>query len=242
MARDQGGPGRADHDWQDTRAEFRFPLVALGLTTAVSGLVDAFTLLRYGVFTANQAGNIVQTGMGLGGQFPAWPAASASIVGFGVGAVVGARLRRTARMPPPAAELTGVIVAAAVWAAADVALDSGAGGAGYRALLTTTSALTLGILARLFLRTAGTKTATTYQSGTVLSAADGLAGWIRSGGRWGSAARKWTLGLLGIGCYAGGGAVGALAHHWPAAVFALTVAILAVLLAIVRPSPPRGAA
>ena|SRR5690606_3332117 len=107
MVPEQGGSGHADsaagYDWQDTRSEFRFPLLALGLTTAVSGLVDAFTLLRYGVFTANQAGNVVQIGIGLGGKFPAWPAASASVAGFGVGRcwACGYESFRTWRRPPP---------------------------------------------------------------------------------------------------------------------------------------------
>lgn len=235
-------PDRTGDDWQDTRTEFRFPLLALGLTTGVSGLVDAFTLLRYGVFTANQAGNVVHIGMGLGGAFPGWPAALASVAGFGAGAVLGGRLRKAARLPPPAAELIGVIAAATLWSVADLVLDSGTDYTGYRALLTAVSALVLGILARLFLRTAGVRTTTTYQTGTVLSVADGLARWIRGGGRPGRATRTWLLGLLGIGCYAAGGALGAVVRGWPAAVFALTVAALATLLVIVRPGPRRAGA
>lgn len=61
------------------------------------------------------------------------------------------------------------------------------------------SPLAPGVPAWLFLRTAGTKTSTTYQSGTVLSVAGGLAEWIRSWGRRAARVRTWTLGPLGRG-------------------------------------------
>lgn len=227
-------------DWQDTRSEFRYPLVALALTAAVSGLIDAFTLLHYGVFTANQSGNIVHVGMGLSGSFPQWRAALASIVGFGVGGALAGPLRRARRRPRPVGELVGVIVAVALWSVADIVLASGSHDAAYRILLAALAAVGLGILAMLFLRIAGIKTTTTYQTSTVLNAAQGLSDWIGGKGRRGSVpARRWMLGLLGIGCYGAGGGAGALAQRSPAWVFALAISVLATLLATVR--PPRRA-
>lgn len=173
--------------------------------------------------------------MGLSGSFPDWPAALASIVGFGVGGVVGGQLRHALRRSPPVPELVGVIVTVALWAVADLLLQSGSRERTQRVLLAALGAVSLGMLARLFLRTVGVKTTTTYQTGTVLNAAQGLSDWIGHKGRRGSGARRWTLGLLGIGCYGGGGTIGAIAQRSPAWVFALTIAILTTLLATVRP-------
>lgn len=221
-------------DQQDTASEFRFPLVALALTTAVAGLIDAFTLLRYGVFTANQSGNIVHVGMGLSGRFPAWLVALASIVGFAVGGVVAGRLRRFSRTSPPVTDLVGAIAVLALWATADILLDSGSRDRTYRVLLAALAAIGLGFLAMLFLRTAGVKTTPTYQTSTVLNAAQGLSEWIRRRGHSSGAARRWTLGLLGISCYAAGGGIGALAQRSLAWVFVLAIAVVATLLVLAR--------
>ena len=226
-----GPPTGGTGGWQDVQKEFRLPLVALALTTVVAGLVDAFTLLRYGVFTANQSGNIVHVGMGLSGRFPQWPAALASIVAFGAGGALAARLRRSHRDSPPARELVGVIVAVTLWSVADVLLESGQGDRGRQAGLAALAAVSLGILALLFARTAGVMTTTTYQTSTVLSAAQGLSDWIGRGDRSRRASRRWRLGLIGICGYALGGAIGALIQRSPAWVFGLAIGILATLLA-----------
>ena len=221
-------------DQQDTAVEFRYPLVALALTTAVAGLIDAVTLLRYGVFTANQSGNIVHVGMGLSGHFSPWPVALASIVGFGVGGAVGGPLRRAATASPPVTELLGVIVVFTLWATADFLLDSGSRDRTHQVLLAALAAVGLGILAVLFVRTAGVKTTPTYQTSTVLNAAQSLSAWIARRGHNPSAARRWTLGLVGIACYAAGGAIGAIAQRSVAWVFVLAIAVLATLLAVAR--------
>ena len=223
-------------DQEDTTVEFRYPLVALTLTTAVAGLIDAFTLLRYGVFTANQSGNIVHVGMGLSGRFPQWLVALASIVGFAVGSVAAGRLRRITRTSPPVAELIGVIAVLAAWATVDIRLDSGRGDRTQQVLLAALAAIGLGILARLFLRTAGVKTSTTYQTITVLNATRALATWLGRRGHNPAAARTWLLGLLGIAGYAAGGGIGALAQRSLAWVFALAIGVVAMLLAVTRAS------
>lgn len=221
-------------DQQDTAAEFRYPLVALALTTALAGLVDAFTLLRYGVFTANQSGNIVHVGMGLSGRFPPWLTALASIVSFGLGGVAAVRLRRFSRPLPPVNELLGVVVVLALWATADVLLDSGSRDRTHRILLAALAAFGLGMLAMLFLHTAGIKTSTTYQTSTVLNTAQALSDWISRRGRSAGAARRWMLGLIGIGGYAVGGGIGAVTQRSLAWVFVLAIAVVATLLAIAR--------
>lgn len=221
-------------DQQDTAVEFRYPLLALALTTAVAGLIDAFTLLRYGVFTANQSGNVVHVGMGLSGRFPQWLVAAASIVGFGLGGVAAGRLRRLSATSPPVTELVGVITVLALWAMADILLDSGRGERRYQVLLAALAAVGLGLLARLFVRTAGVKTSTTYQTSTVLNATRALSEWIGSRGHSPDAARRWMLGLVGIAGYAVGGAVGAVAQRSGAWVFVFAIAVVAALLAVVR--------
>jgi uncharacterized membrane protein YoaK (UPF0700 family) len=228
------GSPAATGDQQDTTVEFRYPLLALVLTTVVAGLIDAFTLLRYGVFTANQSGNVVHVGMGLSGRFPQWLVAAASIVGFGVGGVVAGRLRRVSPTSPPVAELVGVITVLALWATADLLLDSGRGDRTQQVLLATLAAIGLGLLARLFLRTAGVRTSTTYQTSTVLNTTRALSEWIGSRGRRPDAARRWMLGFVGVAGYAVGGGIGAVVQRSVAWVFVLALAVVAALLAVAR--------
>jgi uncharacterized membrane protein YoaK (UPF0700 family) len=234
-----GGAGGAA-DPQDALAEFRFPVVALVLTTGVAGMADAFTLLRYGVFVANQSGNLVHSGMAIGGKFPDWPAALASIAGFGLGGTLATLVRRRGRVgrwAPPAGELVTAILTAVVWALVDVAVATAHPGPGQRALLAAVGAVTLGILAVLFVRTAGIRTTTTYQTGTVLSTAQAFADLVQRAVRHTTAVRRWSLGLLGITCYALGGTVGSLIVGRPGLVFALGIGVLVALLLLIR--PPR---
>jgi uncharacterized membrane protein YoaK (UPF0700 family) len=223
----------SDGDQQDATVEFRFPLVALALTTALAGLVDAFTLLRYGVFTANQSGNIVHVGMGLSGRFPEWLVALTSVASFGLGGVAAVRLRRFSPPSPPVSELIGVIVVFALWATADILLDSGRDRP-QRILLAALAAFGLGLLAKLFVHTAGITTNTTYQTSTVLGAAQALADWIVRRGHSANAARRWILGLVGITGYAAGGAIGTIAQRSLAWAFVLALAVVTTLLALSR--------
>jgi len=233
------GGGGTDR-WQDAESEFRYPVLALALATGIAGFVDAFSLLRFGVFTANQSGNLIHLGMGLAGHFPVWPAALASIVGFGLGGALAHLLRHrveSSRRAPPGPQLVVVIGAILLWAGLYEALAVRHLGLAQRVPLAAVGAVGMGMLAVLFVRTAGVKTTTTYQSGTVLNAGENFVSWLRRSDRRGPSSRRWLLGFLGIGCYAAGGGGGALVTPWPVWVFAGAVAGLVTLLTIVR--PPR---
>ncbi|MGW0434367.1 DUF1275 family protein [Micromonospora sp. NPDC003197] len=240
-----GGPAPGGSDasrWQDAESEFRQPVLALALATGVAGYVDAFSLLRYGVFVANQSGSLIHLGMGLAGHFPGWPAALASIVGFGLGGGLAHLLRRRVeshRRAPPGPQLVVVIGVVLLWAGLEQALAvrHGQFGLAQRVPLAAVGAIGMGMHAVLFVRTAGVKTTTTYQSGTVLNTGENFVNWLRHSDRRRSSNRRWLLGFVGTGCYAAGGGFGALVTPWPVWVFVGAVAGLVVLLGIVR--PPR---
>lgn len=239
--RDPGSASSGDSArWQDAESEFRQPVLALALATGVAGYVDAFSLLRYGVFVANQSGSLIHLGMGLAGHFPVWPAALASIVGFGLGGGLAHLLRRRVeshRRAPPGPQLSVVIGVLLGWAGLEQALAVRQFGLAQRVPLAAVGAVGMGMLAVLFVRTAGVKTTTTYQSGTVLNTGENFVNWLRRRDRHRPGNRRWLLGFVGTGCYAAGGGFGALVTPWPVGVFAGAVVALVVLLTIVR--PPR---
>jgi uncharacterized membrane protein YoaK (UPF0700 family) len=225
-----GSAGTGQGDQQDARAEFRIPLLALVVTTGVAGFLDAFSLLRYGAFVANQSGNVVHIGMGLAGWHPHWPTAAASLVGLAVGTGTMSRLRRGhGRWAPAARTLAGTIAALAIWAVLNSVLHTGMHSEVARLALTALGGYAMGNLTTLFSSMRGLAATITYQSGTVAKlgerAARSLAGpgGGRSRARWGV-----FIGLLGLLGYGGGGAIGAVAQVFP--VWMPVWALLALLL------------
>ena len=84
-------------------------VVAMGLLTAVTGLVDATSYLGLGhVFTANMTGNVVFLGFALGGA-PGFsvPTSLVALGAFVLGAVLGGRL-----LPSGAAERRSLVTLA----------------------------------------------------------------------------------------------------------------------------------
>ncbi|GAA0715663.1 DUF1275 domain-containing protein [Dactylosporangium roseum] len=230
----------------DSRAEYRFPLLALATTTGVAGLLDALALTRYGVFVANQSGNLMHLGMGLAGHDPLWPASAASIGAFGFGAGIAFRVRRVCgpehRPDPAVVQCCLALTALILWAVVDVTLDRGVPDPGRRAVLAAAGAFFMGCLGGLFVRTAGFATTITYQSGTVIKTGQRIVSWITgSGESRRKAAQGAMLGLLGLVGYVSGGFVGALASSRPIVTFALAVAALVVLMLTLRSArrPPR---
>jgi uncharacterized membrane protein YoaK (UPF0700 family) len=219
--------------------EFRFPLLALAVATGVAGLMDALATVRYGVFVANQSGNLVHVGMGLGGRDPLWLASACSIGAFGFGAGIAFAVRRACgpgRRPDPAvAGFCLALAALLLWAVLDAALDRGAPGLDRRAVLAAAGAFFMGCLGGLFARTAGIATTITYQSGTVMSTGTRVVAWITGS----SAARREAsqgvmLGLLGIGGYVSGSFFGALAGSRSMPIFGLAAAVLVALMLTLR--------
>lgn len=215
-----GPPRPADPrgaDLEDSYREFRLPLLVLAVSTFVAGLLDAFAFLRYGVFAANQSGNAVLLGVGLAGEYPAWPGAAASLVAFAAGAGATSRLRAArGRRAPAARGLAAAVVTVWLWAALNVLFEYGRGGPHPRVGLAAAGGFAMGCLATLFVRTAGIATTITYQSGTVAKTGERLAAWLTGPGVDRSAARRAALlGLLTLACYTAGGGVGTLAQQRP---------------------------
>ncbi|MFB9185917.1 DUF1275 family protein [Dactylosporangium sucinum] len=206
------------------------------MATAVAGLMDALALTRYGVFVANQSGNLIHVGMGLAGHDPLWPASAASIGAFGVGAGIASRVRRV-RGPDPAVVEFGLALAALIlWAVVDAALDRGVPGApGPRAVLAAAGAFFMGCFGGLFVRTAGIATTITYHSGTVMKTGERLVAWMTGSGQ---ARRKASqgaaLGLLGLAGYVSGAFLGTLSSNRPMLTFALVLLVLVALMLTLR--------
>ena len=220
-------------DLADSYREFRHPLVALVLTVATAGALDAFAFLRYGAFVANQSGNAVFLGIGPAGSHPEWPSAAASLVAFAAGAGGLTWLRGTPRRwSAPVVGVVAVELAMVLWAALNALLGYGRHGPVSRAALAGAGALAMGGLTTLFSRTAGIATTITYQSGTTAKTGERAVRWVVGEGAARAHARTGTLlGLLAIASYAAGGAVGTVAQRQPYWVpLGGTLALTALLL------------
>lgn len=190
---------------------FRAPALVLALLTLVAGYSDGYALSRFDVFIANQSGNIVRAGMGVFGEYGAWRLALISIAGFAFGAVIAwmlgvpaARLGWTLVR----ARLAATVVVIALWWMAALLL----GGDSHGLACATLGAMSMGMLASVMTRIADTPVQPAFQTATVLNSARGLVQWVAGGQGTASAGRRLLLlGLLTIGCYAMGGALGAFA-------------------------------
>jgi uncharacterized membrane protein YoaK (UPF0700 family) len=225
-------------------------LVALGLLTLVTGLVDAACYLGLGrVFTANMTGNVVLLAFGAtGAQGLPVLAPTVSLVVFLVGAAAGGRLARSLVGPAgaevPAAvrrrwvtivlllELGLVAVAGAV----AVGLPVGGGGA-RRYVVIGLLAAGLGLQNATVRRLAVPDMTTTVLTLTLTGlAADS---WV-AGGHSPRAGRR----VAAVGLMAAGALVGALLLRvdvaLPVLAAALLIALAAVQLGFGRTSTPLG--
>lgn len=228
--------------WRVSQYDFRMPLLALMLGTALAGVIDAFSFLRYKVFVGIQTGNVVFVGMGLAGHLPAWPSALASLVAFGLGGLLGAGIRRIPRLgpiTPPVMELFAMLALFVVWGLVDLALDSGRHSLAERTVLTALAAFPVGILGGLVVRTFGVQTATSFETGTVLRTTRGIADWLSPGGDTAHARRVASVGLLGLVSYAAGGYLGAATQHRPVWTFVISWALVVVLVALSLGKQPQ---
>lgn len=218
-------------DPPERRGTFRWPVVALILLTFTAGYADGYSLTRFDVFIANQSGNIVRAGMGIFGEYSAWRLALLSILGFACGAtlswfmsVPAARFRR-AVLRVRLLLASGII--AAWWLTALLVQDTADSGVA-AAILGGTA---LGILATTMTNVAGTPVQPTFQTGTVLNAAQGLVQWAVGDASQARAGRRLvTLGAAMILTYALGGAAGALATR--AGSIALLIGLLLPVAAL----------
>jgi uncharacterized membrane protein YoaK (UPF0700 family) len=212
----------------------RGPLAVAALLAAIAGYVDAIGFDRvFDVFPANQSGNAVLLGIGLGegSGSEAWRPAVA-IVGFALGVALAIRLGRTV-IDRRAAALLAVEVVLLVPVLVVVLTDdhpAAIGGAGSIALILATSCA-MGLQTEVIRRVAGVAVATTYQSGAIARIAE-LAGGADPG-RDRAPTRAVGLAVLVVvlAAYVGGAAGGAAAGDRPAAML-VPVALLVGLIGV----------
>jgi uncharacterized membrane protein YoaK (UPF0700 family) len=220
--------------------------VALG---AVAGFIDAVSFSSlFAVFPANQSGNAVLLGVGIGdtSATAAWRPAAA-MVGFAVGVLVAVTARRSGRVPAPTRVLVAVelvlvvVVAVAVGPLLDV--DRLLGGLQGAVLLVVTS-VAMGVQTEVIRVHAGVSLSTTYQTGALTTIAEDVS---RTASRRGPADAHLggAIGVLAtvlVG-YIAGAALGArLGGSWNAALAIPVVVLLALLVTEPwwnRPPAPR---
>jgi hypothetical protein len=83
----------------DARHAFRWPLFAVGMLAGIAGAFDAIAFSSFGVFTANQAGNLVLVWVRLpiDAQVAAFSAVSMAGCALGIASVITARVRAVSR-------------------------------------------------------------------------------------------------------------------------------------------------
>ncbi|MGC4807668.1 YoaK family protein [Micromonospora sp. DT233] len=223
-------------DPKDSFTEFRRPVLVLVLCTGIAGVLDSFAFLRYGVFVANQSGNLILVGIGAVGRYPDWPAAVVSVLGFAAGTATATWLRAgPGRWSPQLRGIAAAVLTTAGWAVLNALLTYGRHGGAARVVLAGVGGVAMGCLTTLFVRTAGVASTITYQSGTVAKTGERIATWLAgpSADR-GRSRRALLLGLAGLVAYAVGGGIGALAQQrplWVPAGAALALAVVTLTLA-----------
>ncbi|HAN70072.1 MAG TPA: hypothetical protein DCQ36_00550 [Actinobacteria bacterium] len=206
---------------------FRWPVIALVLLTVTAGYSDGYALGRFDVFIANQSGNIVRAGMGIFGEYDAWPLALLSMTGFAIGAVLswllGVPGARRGWVLIRVRLLATSLVLGLWWVAVIVVGNNDQKGI----LCSLVGGMALGILASIVPEIAGTPMQPAFQTATVLNAARGLVQWVVGKGELEAGGRRLALlGALTILCYGLGGALGA---------FAIRLGSTAVLIGLLLP-------
>lgn len=221
------------------------PRVAVVLA-AVAGYVDAVSFSQlFGVFPANQSGNVILAGIAIGngdwGQL--WRPVLA-IVAFGLGVAVAVAL--TDRWDPQPRRRVLVLVelvlliAYTIPAVRVVTSHPMVGGPGAAALLLV-GAVAMGVQTDAVRRVAGRQVATTYQTGAITRLAEtairAVRGTTPSSDRAGVTVALLTVVLLG---YLGGAAIGQfVGRHWRGALIVPCV-VLGLLLVLDLARARRG--
>lgn len=218
---------------------FRWPVIALVLLTITAGYSDGYALGRFDVFIANQSGNIVRAGMGLFGEYDAWPLALLSMTGFAIGAALSWLLGVPAARRGWILIRVRLLVAAGVlglwWVAVLVIGNNDQKGI----VCSLIGGMALGILASVVPEIAGTPMQTAFQTGTVLEGARGLVQWIVAKGELKAVGRRLAmLGALTILCYALGGALGAFAIRLGPTAVLIGLLLPVVALVLTRQATP----
>lgn len=203
----------------------------------VAGYVDAIGFVwLFGVFSANQSGNVVLLGIAMGGQLGdlGWPAV-VSLVGFMAGAVSGTML--AIRLPDrPHGRLliaieVGLLVAMLAVAGPLDLLPHPVPGVRGTVLLLLAS-VAMGVQTMALRRAAGEAVTTTYQSGATAHVAEWATRWLLLRADRPAAARTTAVVAVVIAAYIAGAAGGAwLGDRWRWALVVPCVVTAAVLVA-----------
>ena len=197
---------------------------------AITGYVDAIGFVHlFGVFPANQSGNVVLFGIALGGDHAsdAWRPALA-MAGFALGVLLAYRAGRRLPARHRRWTLLGVETLALgvlALAAGDVMHARAPMGGANEMLALAVASVAMGLQTVALGRVSGVSVSTTYQTGAIVRLSESAADAV-PGGESATDSRR-ALVVLGIviACYAAGAALGALvARHWGGA---LWIAVLA---------------
>jgi len=202
-------------DARDRRARWDLPVPVT--LAAIAGFVDAVGFSRiFGVFPANQSGNVIFLGMAVGGSPdvpPAWRSGLA-IVSFAVGTAVGlvvsrrvsARRRHSVLLAVEFALLSALAVVAGP-IRTDLVMDGP-----LSAVLLVLAGVAMGVQTDVISRLAGVGMSTTYQTGALTHIAQAVVGLVDRGfAQTPRRAPRLSLGVLSavFGAYLLGAVVGA---------------------------------
>jgi uncharacterized membrane protein YoaK (UPF0700 family) len=158
-------------------------LMVAAVLAAVAGFVDAVGFNRlFGVFPANQSGNVAFLGMAIGGDGPAagWRCAL-SIAGFAIGTAAGFLLGRRLgpRRKGPTLIILELVLLVIVTIVAGNVDGRGLSGGFTGVVLVALGSFAMGIQTEAIRRVAGVAVATTYQSGAVARIGEATTGLFR---------------------------------------------------------------
>ena len=210
-------------------------LVVAAVLAAVAGFVDAVGFNRlFGVFPANQSGNVAFLGMAIGGDGPAagWRCAL-SITGFAVGTAAGFMLghRLGPRRRGPTLIVVELVLLVLVTIIAGKVDGSSISGGFTGVVLVALGSFAMGIQTEAIRRVAGVAIATTYQSGAVARIGEATTGLLRRPTTPARLAAPLPI-LAGVlVTYCAGAALGATGPgrwSWPLALPCIVLALLVV--------------
>lgn len=171
---------------------FRFDLAATFLSAWTIGVVDTSTYERFGVFTSNQAGNLVLVATSLFSDRPTALLPAESLLGAAVGVVLGNRLglrfdaHDRMRVLAPLLLATVLLVLTLIIEYADLSAT----------LLIPTASTSLACLAAAMLFLPSVSMWITANTGQFLSAATGLFGPRSASGTWRGLSRTTYLAAI----------------------------------------------
>jgi len=223
----------ADALGPDARTVFRHPFLAIGLLAGIAGALDAIVFAAYGVFTANQAGNLVLVWVNLPDQPTVAALSAASIFGsaFGIALVVAVRSRAARRGRKPA--LKAPLIAAFIVLAQTGAVSGLVTGALWQRLaFVAVSAFGLGLLGASVMLFDGRPTTVIGSTGAFITSIRLLVVHMRTAEeRW---ITVWAVAVIPVSWSAGAALAALTKPPWWATTMGIAVALALILLSLRR--------